>query len=426
MSKVCKLIFVDGDVNHNKIYNMTDLGTGNWKAEWGRVGSSLQSTTFGMNVWDKKYNEKIKKGYKDVTENYVEEIVNEDTSNSNTKSNFVEFSKTRANSVVDFVKKLMGYANKSIQENYTVSSKQVTQKQVDNAQAAFNKIAGLKADKDTYKEINNALLELYSIIPRKMGHVKDYLLNIDDSDIEERFNGILKSEQDTLDVMAGQVLLNNDIKEAQGEAEIETDIPAEIDILEAAGLELIECTDDENKMLKNMMDYDKNKFHRAFKVINKSTQSRFENHIKSSKIDKKQLLWHGSRNENWWNIFQTGLLIRPSSAVYSGSMWADGIYFASSFDKSLGYTSISGSRWAGGSNDTAILAVFEVHVGKQLVFDRHTSEAYKLSKQYLKDKGDYDSTHARKGPSLYRDEFIVYDTAQCTIQYVVEVRGSQY
>jgi hypothetical protein len=41
---------------------------------------------------------------------------------------------------------------------------------------------------------------------------------------------------------------------------------------------------------------------------------------------KERLYWHGSRNENWFNIMQTGLLIRPSGAVHTGSMFGDGIY----------------------------------------------------------------------------------------------------
>lgn len=415
MSKITRLIFVDGDDNHNKIYNMTDLGDGTWLAEWGRVGASMQSAKYDSSAWDKKYREKLKKGYRDVTENYVEPI----TSESSTNESSIDFAKGRLGSVVDFVKKLMGFANKSIQENYTVSAKQVTQKQVDNAQEAFNRIAMLVASEDNYAEINNSLLELYSIIPRKMKQVKLHLLSTDDDDMDAKFKEILKNEQDTLDVMAGQVLLNKDVADATAEG---SDKSEEVDILTASGLEIVECTAEECKMLKDMMDYDRDKFHRAFRVVNKSTQSRFDGSVSAAQDKKKMLLWHGSRNENWWNIFQTGLLIRPSSAVYSGSMFGDGCYFASEFNKSLGYTSYSGSRWAGGTSKTAFLAVFDVHVGKQHVVHRHDSSCYDLSKEKLKRLGGYDSTHAKKGPSLYRDEFIVYDVKQCTIKYVVEIK----
>jgi poly [ADP-ribose] polymerase len=42
---------------------------------------------------------------------------------------------------------------------------------------------------------------------------------------------------------------------------------------------------------------------------------------------------------------QTGLLIRPSGAVHTGSMFGDGIYFADKAQKSIGYSSLSGSHW---------------------------------------------------------------------------------
>ena len=36
-------------------------------ASWGRIGSNSGTQIYGMNEWDKKYREKINKGYKDTT-----------------------------------------------------------------------------------------------------------------------------------------------------------------------------------------------------------------------------------------------------------------------------------------------------------------------------------------------------------------------
>lgn len=103
-------------------------------------------------------------------------------------------------------------------------------------------------------------------------------------------------------------------------------------------------------------------------------------------------------------------------------MFGDGIYFANSADKSMGYT--DGGRWArGASMEVIYMALFEVHLGKQYVVDSHTSECYKLSADYLQQKGGYNSTHAKKGKSLYRDEFIIYKKEQCTIKYLVELKN---
>jgi poly [ADP-ribose] polymerase len=60
---------------------------------------------------------------------------------------------------------------------------------------------------------------------------------------------------------------------------------------------------------------------------------------------------------------QTGLLIRPSGAVHTGSMFD--VYFADKAQKSIGYSSLSGSHWTKGNENRAFLALFDVHVGNQ-------------------------------------------------------------
>lgn len=103
-------------------------------------------------------------------------------------------------------------------------------------------------------------------------------------------------------------------------------------------------------------------------------------------------------------------------------MFGDGIYYAREADKSMGYT--DGGRWAGGTKNNFIyMALFDVHLGKQYVVDRHTSECSSLDFNKLQNKGKYDSTHAKKGVSLYRDEFIIYKKEQCTIKYLIELKN---
>lgn len=48
----------------NKFYEMTDLGNGKWKARWGKIGGTPSNMEYSNTVWDKKYQEKLKKGYK--------------------------------------------------------------------------------------------------------------------------------------------------------------------------------------------------------------------------------------------------------------------------------------------------------------------------------------------------------------------------
>ena len=69
------LVNVEGDGNHNKYYRMLANPDGaSFTAEYGRVGSSQQTRTYPIQQWDKKYNEKIRKGYIDQT-HLIEDLI---------------------------------------------------------------------------------------------------------------------------------------------------------------------------------------------------------------------------------------------------------------------------------------------------------------------------------------------------------------
>jgi poly [ADP-ribose] polymerase len=58
-----------------------------------------------------------------------------------------------------------------------------------------------------------------------------------------------------------------------------------------------------------------------------------------------------------------GLLIRPSGVVHSGSMYGDGVYWATNSTKSINYCDVKGSYWAQGTNKTAYLFLGDVAFG---------------------------------------------------------------
>lgn len=409
---------------------MSDNGNGTFKASWGRIGEKLASKDYPMHEWNKIYREKttkVRNGYiyKDVTDLFVVE----DTNGKPAVSKREKFRADRHSTVKEIITRLQAYANKSIEENYTVTSESVTQKQVDKAQEVLDKIATGSFKQSEIKKFNDILLEFYSIIPRKMKHVKDHLLRSDmDKDSNAKlFKAIIESEQQTLDVMAGQVKLNADVaKKAAGKPDDSG--PSVIDIIDAAGLEVEPVTDSKIiEKIKHLMGSKAKMFKHAFAVVNRRTQTVYDKHMATVKDKKVELFWHGSRSENWWSIMEKGLLIRPAGAVHSGSAFGDGVYFASEFDKSLGYTSINSSRWAGGSANNAFLALYNVHVGKQNVV-HHSDSGLSFKKIQGLPGGPFDSTWAQKSSSSYiqRDEYIIYQSQQCTIAYLVEVEGSQH
>jgi predicted DNA-binding WGR domain protein len=67
MKKFCYLICVEGDNNHNKYYEMSENDNQTFTVKFGRVGSKASLKIYNIYQWDSKYNEKIRKGYTDVT-----------------------------------------------------------------------------------------------------------------------------------------------------------------------------------------------------------------------------------------------------------------------------------------------------------------------------------------------------------------------
>lgn len=398
------LVMVTAGANNNKYYRMTPQGD-MWLAEYGRIGGGTQSRTYSKYSWEKKYNEKIKKGYVDQTD-LVQDLIS--IEKPKVKSPY----KAIDNLVIaDIVERLQSMARKAISENYTISSNKVTQAMVDEAQSIIN---GLLAITDL-KQFNDELVKLFTTIPRKMGSVSSYIANKTDD-----FNKIIHREQDLLDVMKGQIVQKQVIDNAE-ENNTET---IDKTILETLGLEFEECSKDDIATIKVALGSCADKFHKAWKVKNIKTQARFDSFVKDNNIQDVRLLFHGSRNENWWSIIQSGLLLRPTNAVITGKMFGFGIYYAPKARKSLGYTSLSGSYWANGNSNSGFMALMNVAYGKPYDVYSFDSKYHSFDYDKLqKNCPGANCLHAHAGSMLRNDEIIVYKEEQCTIKYLVELKN---
>ena len=425
--RYAKLIHVSVDngltSNSNKVYIMEELPDGRIKCEYGRVGKSLVTEYKPSSKWDSVLKQKLSKtkGYTDVTDLLAEPVVDETKPTNNKVDNIKD------EIVRKLVDELMSFANKSIQRNYKVTQEAVSEQQVTAAQEIISNISGLIAIGVDIKHINDMLLKLYTIIPRRMDNVKDHLFRDISNDVTlTNAQRLLDNEQSALDTMAGQVELIKQQREAarkaaEAEAKGEEEVIEEVTILDQMGLSIEVENDTETlELIKKLMGPNVNQLKRVFKVVNNKTQKIFDKHMSKVEVKKKRLYWHGSRNENWFNILQTGLLIRPSGAVHTGSMFGDGIYFADKAQKSIGYTSLRGSYWAHGGDNKAFLALFDVHLGKQKEILHHDSSCYKLSKKVLDNEG-FDSVFAKGGADLRNNEYIVYNAAQCTVSHLIEI-----
>jgi poly [ADP-ribose] polymerase len=403
--------------NSNKVYIMEELSDGTIKCEYGRVGRSLTTEMKPSSKWDSVLKQKLSKtkGYTDVTEFLAEPVV--DTTSSSTSAKTEEIKNSVVKRLID---QLMNFANKAIQRNYKVTQEAVSEQQVNAAQEVIDIISAKLVLNVEKKEINDLLLKLYTIIPRRMDNVRDYLINdVNDVNSLERAQRFIGQEQSTLDTMAGQVQL---IKQQKAAAEApEEEQVDQVTILDQMGLRVDVEEDTETlALVTKLMGSNAHQIKQVFKVVNTKTQKVFDTHFEQAKVKKRRLYWHGSRNENWFNILQTGLLIRPSGAVHTGSMFGDGIYFADKAQKSIGYSSLKGSYWTRGGDDKAFLALFDVHLGNQKEILNHTSSCYSLSDSVLK-KDNYDSVFAKGGADLRNNEYIIYNAAQCTVSHLIEI-----
>lgn len=376
-----KLICVTPD-NNNKFYYMENLNNGKFKVEYGRVGASSTTVFYDISKWDKKYNEKIKKGYIDVTEKI------------STKAKTSEINIDDID-VKDLISFLMKESKQSILRDYSVSSDTVTKEQLDLVQDKLDKISSFS----DYKEINEKLKEIYTIIPRKMYDTRDYFLKSFDYTF---LTDLLQKEQKRLDTLRTQVSIDNN---------------SESITLDSLGFSCELASEKDRKFIANNTDF-RVTDQRIFKISNKETEKVFN----PNKL-KTKLLYHGSRNENFLSILQNGLKIRPTGVATTGSMFGNGIYAANKARKSIGYTSLRGSYWASGSSNRAYLAIFEFATGNEYPILKNQSYQYwmgKLTKSEINRKG-YDSVFAEGGADLRNDEYIVYDSNQCTIRYLIEL-----
>jgi len=397
------LVKVEPNANNNKYYELIPDGEEYFIAKYGRIGvSSYQTKRYHISKWDTTLKSKIRKGYENKTDLVAESII------KNKKKEYLDIDNP---SIAQIVARLQSMARQAIRDNYTISSNKVTQQMIDEAQLILNNLINT----DDIELFNKILVDLFKTIPRKMGKVKDYLAKSN-----KDFSEIILREQDLLDVMKGQVIQHLIVKDENNENDT-YELPNQT-ILEVLGLQFEEINQEEKELVKKNLGGISDKFYQAWKVINIKTQKKFDEFTQSNNINNMKLLWHGSRNENWWSIINSGLVLRPN-AVITGKMFGHGIYFAPKARKSFGYTSYHGSYWAGGNSNSAFMSLYDVAYGKS--YDVHSFDSqyhnfnYELLQKYCKDAN---CLHAHAGDMLRNDEIIVYKEEQTTIKYLVELR----
>lgn len=385
--KYAYLVMVTPTENHNKFYQMKQINDTVFEASWGRVGAKPSIPfSYPMTVWDKTLESKLCKGYQDQT----------DMHNISCHAKYKEIEDPTVRS---FFQEIEDYSSRVLERNYTISFDEVTQDMVHIAKQELSRIH----DGMDIQDINDTLIKIFCILPRRMKNVQDYLVHD-----KAKLQDVLEREYDLLDIMAARATSGNSMTSNNSYT-----------ILEKMGLtiDLVRSGSKVESQIKRFMGKEScDKFVRAFRVRNKHTDDRFYKYMSDNNYSEKDIhyLYHGSRNENWYGLMKTGPLLAPENVVITGKAFGQSIYFANRARKSIGYSSLKGSYWTNGTASKGFLAVYKVLY--------HNPNFVQTSGQYsLKNIHPHDAVFAEKGVDLVNDEIIVFREEQVTLQYIIEI-----
>lgn len=362
----------------NKYYNMFPNGN-EFKVEYGRVGSTKAEKIYPMSKWHSTYKSKLRKGYKDISDLKVQDtVVKEDSGNIDFDEFYNLFSK---------------YTGDSVKRTYLTEG--ATKTQMQEAQNLLNLILSLKSN-GKVDDINDNLLELYKVIPRRMSDVRSHLI----SDVNQ-IQSIVQKEQDALDSMDSSNIINvsNPYKELNVDFSKGDD--KDIKFIE----DLLYPTIGSNRC----------RVHKVYNINHKTTQNKFDSWLDKQSNKSTEYLIHGTRNPNVFSILKSGLLIRPTNAaVISGAAYGNGIYHSAHTAKSLNYT---------GYDNDKIFFIQKVHMGNPYTYYGWYRDNKGLSRSQMNyndlNKMGYDSLYVKPGDGLLNSEYITYKAEQTTTNYLV-------
>jgi poly [ADP-ribose] polymerase len=389
------------EANNNKFYIMEEKA-GVIQIEYGRVDSTSTKLTKPLSQWNSIYKEKTKKGYKDVTDLVTEKVV--ETDEVDDTEVLSKLDEAKVNAFLDLMQK---YTDGLVKNTYSVTYKSVTVEQVKKAQAILDEFD--KINKKNEKLVNEKLIELYTVIPRKMGKVQYHLLPALDLD------KALEKEQDNIDAMSAKVQMYDQEKANAKKNKTKKEKPKQtlLDVLGLSSMTEIKS----NSELKYLIDQvgGRTKVEAIFELSKPEENQIFDGWMGKQGNKQTRTLIHGTRCSSVLSILKQGLKIRPSGNFqFSGKVYGNGNYFSEVVQKSLGYT---------GYDNDKILLVYEVHTGNPFVYDGwYRGNSFDLNYKELQKRG-FDSTYVKAGNGLLNSEIIAYNEEQCRVKYIIWLKN---
>ncbi|TFK76676.1 PARP-domain-containing protein [Pluteus cervinus] len=297
-----------------------------------------------------------------------------------------------------------------------------------------------------YDELSSAY---YSIIPHDFGRSRPYSINNAEA---------LKKELDLVDALGDMEIASKLISSTiplDDEGNPINPMDAKFKSLGLNSMEPVASGSNEFKVLNQYVQDTHGQTHRHYsvKVLNAYRVERESETVAWEKAGFNELadgehflLWHGSRTTNFAGILSQGLRIAPPEAPVTGYMFGKGVYFADMMSKSANYC------YASLSDNTGLLLLCDVAVkpfyelndsqydadqGCKRARARATKGIGRTQPTQWKDAGEALNNDSLKGCSmphgpgvdvnppgayLQYNEYIVYDTSQIKLKYLLMVQ----
>jgi poly [ADP-ribose] polymerase len=381
--------------NHNKFYELKleISSTGEYRiaTRYGRVGESGKtnyhylpsSISTSQGIAEKEYDSLMRKKSK-----YRKIEVETTTTSAG------PLVLTQLYGIDKLIMQLYDEAVNMVKKHVQAPLGKLTQKQITKTKAILDDLYQALSSKSSYNVLANLSSDLYTNLPQVSASRLVALPVINDF-------RLLQEQIELVDIIQSLVTVQSAL---DGDAKAKYDATG-------AKIEILPQDCKEWKRIEKYINSTESKHHNAklhvkeiYTVSIKGEDKRF-----NPKKIKTLELFHGTRSANILNILNQGLLIKPKTAVHTGSMFGNGIYFADQSTKSSQYA----HKYASNKYPSSFLFLCDVATGNIKKYNDAQSHLHSSPT-------GYDSVQGVEGRSLIHNEYIVYNPNQSLIKYLIE------
>lgn len=310
----------------------------------------------------------------------------------------------------------------------------LSKRQIQQAYSVLTELSELIKSGGSESKFLDASNRFYTLIPHDFGLKNPPLLNDEE---------LIKSKIGMVDSLLEIEVACNLLKAEEGD-EAKGLNPVDFHYTQLkADIRVVEKGEDTFALMRKYVETTHAETHRSysleilelFKVTRDGEHKRYK---PFKKLPNRKLLWHGSRLANFAGILSQGLRIAPPEAPVTGYMFGKGIYFADMVSKSANYCCTSPS------NPVGLLLLCEVALGNmhectnaeyvtKLPPNTHSTKGIGMTYPDPEKKVVLpDGVEVPLGPAgkenkpvrtaLLYNEYIVYDTAQVNMKYIMKVK----